>query len=305
MRRQDIDKSSLAKWPWTEEEVEILKKMREDRKHSRIIAHRLARNEASVRVKIKRLSEYFHECNKASLYEGPQALSSELESSIFRSRLETVWEGLMTLPMSQEWAKVLSKSQPESWLSMIEEHTPKHVKSILASHQPPNIARLESVEWSTTTSAGVYGWVLKPKGLNNPFDNECYLWIGSASKYRGGLKSREENLLSSSRSTQNEAPKPTIRNLGLSRTGKLITLLEISFKNDSEEEDERIRRFVTLAREVFVIWLAAAKDCSAIKEIVPWEWGDIRYYGLASHNLARNIKGIKRGGKGEKEKLRG
>jgi hypothetical protein len=92
----------------------------------------------------------------------------------------------MTLRMSQEWGKVLSKSQSESWLSMIEEHTPKHVKSILASHQPPNIAQLESVEWSTTTAAGVYGWVLKPKGLPGPFDNECYLWVGSASKYYGG-----------------------------------------------------------------------------------------------------------------------
>jgi hypothetical protein len=90
MRRQDIHKLSLAKGPWTEEETEILKKMREDRKYPRIIAHCLARNEASVRVKIKHLSEYFQECNKAPLYEGPQALLPELESSIFRSRLETV-----------------------------------------------------------------------------------------------------------------------------------------------------------------------------------------------------------------------
>jgi hypothetical protein len=74
----------------------------------------------------------------------------------------------MTLQMSQEWGKVLSKSQSKSWFSMIEEHTPKHVKS----HQPPNIAQLESVECSTTTAAGVYGWVLKPKGLPGPFDNE-------------------------------------------------------------------------------------------------------------------------------------
>lgn len=44
------------------------------------------------------------------------------------------------------------------------EYTPRHVKSILASHQPPNIAQLESVEWSNTTIAGVYRWVLKPKG---------------------------------------------------------------------------------------------------------------------------------------------
>jgi hypothetical protein len=151
-----------------------------------------------VRTKIKQLSEYFQERNKALLYEGSQALPPELEDSIFRSRLLTVWEGLMTLRVSREWDKVLS--------------------------------------------------------------------------------------------TQNEAPKPAIRDLGLSRTGKLITLLEVSFKDGSAEEVERIRRLVTLAREVFVIWLAAAKDCSAIEEIVPWELEDIRYHELANHNLARNIK---------------
>jgi hypothetical protein len=81
-------------------------------------------------------------------------------------------------------------------------------------------------------------------------------------------------------------------------------LLEISFKDDSAKEVERIKRFVTLVRDVFVIWLAAAKDCSAIKEIVPSELEDNHYYGLASHNLARNIKGSRRGGKGERGRSR-
>jgi hypothetical protein len=117
---------------------------------------------------------------------------------------------------------VLSKSQLGLWLSMIAEHTPKHVKSILALYQPPNIAQLESVEWSTTTAMGVYVWVLKPKGLPAPFDYECYLWVGSASKYRGGLTSRKSNLLSSSCLTQNEAPKPDIR---VSRTWKRMVLV--------------------------------------------------------------------------------
>jgi hypothetical protein len=49
-----------------------------------------------------------------------------------------------------------------------------------------------------------------------------------------------------------------------------------------------------LAKEVFVIWLAAAKDCSAIKEIPLWGLEDIRYPGLASHNLTRNIKWSRR-----------
>lgn len=70
IRQQDINKSFLAKGPWTEEEVEILK-MRKDHKHPQIITYRLARNKALVKVKIKHLFEYFQECNKAPLYKGP------------------------------------------------------------------------------------------------------------------------------------------------------------------------------------------------------------------------------------------
>ncbi len=68
---------------------------------------------------------------------------------------------------------------------------------------------------------------------------------------------------------QNEAPKPNIRNLSLSRIRKLITLLKVLFKDSSAKEVKRIRRLVILARKVFVIWLVAVKDCSVIKKIVP------------------------------------
>jgi hypothetical protein len=67
-------------------------------------------------------------------------------------------------------------------------------------------------------------------------------------------------------------------------------LLKVPFKDGSDEEVKRIRRLVRLAREVVVLWLAAAKDCSAIKEIAPWGLEDIRYHRLASHNLNKNIK---------------
>lgn len=187
MEEERVQEPFLEKGPWTEQQVEILEKMREDRKHPSSIAHRLGRDEVSVRVKIRKLSKYFQTSNRTPLHEEPQALPPDLENSIFRSRLEMIWEALMTLPMTEEWEEALSNSQPGSWLSMTEEHTPSKVRSILALHQPPNIARLESTEWSQTTAAGVYGWILKPMVSQCSFDNECYLWIGSASKYGGGL----------------------------------------------------------------------------------------------------------------------
>jgi len=48
-------------------------------------------------------------------------------------------------------------------------------------------------------------------------------------------------------------------------------LLKVSFKDGSAEEVKKIKRLMILRKGVFVIWLAAAKDCLAVKEIVPWE----------------------------------
>lgn len=97
---------------------------------------------------------------------------------------------------------------------------------------------------------------------------------------------------------ENEAPKQDIRELRLSKREKhFFTLLEVPFEDDSAEEIEKTRRLVTLAREVFVIWLEAARDCSLFEEIIPWEVEDLLYSGLAGHNLARNIKRSKTGGR--------
>jgi len=130
----------------------------------------------------------------------------------------------------------LSSSPPEVWLSRIKEHTPKPFRSILASHQAPTIARLESLEWSDTTAAGVYGLVWKPKRKSVYLDSECYLYTGSASIYDRGLTDGRRNLLSTWPSTRNDAPKPEMRCLGLS-PGRLVTYFEVPFRDDSDEEN--------------------------------------------------------------------
>jgi hypothetical protein len=83
-----------------------------------------------------------------------------------------------------------------------------------------------------------------------------------------------------------------MRCLGLS-PGRLVTYFEVPFRNESDEEIERIKILVALARAVFVIWLGAVRESSKlpIMDLVPRGLGKIGYYGLVSHNpLIYNVK---------------
>lgn len=267
---------------WAEPETETLKEMRENHVHTRIIADRLGRSEKAIQMKIVHLAKHFQERNEASRVEGPQILPAELEHSIFQSRFLKIWKGLMACSMTEEWDETLSSMPLETWFSSIQGHTPERFKSILASYQPPTVNQLESLEWSDTAAAGVFGWVLKPRS-SVCFDNECCLYVGSASKFDRGLRHKRLQVLSTSPGARNYAPRPYMRNHNLISKGKLITLFEMPFKDDSDEEARRVRRLVTLAREVYAIWLGAIKDRSnpVINELVPWGLEHIRYRGLA------------------------
>lgn len=239
---------------WIKEETDILKDMRIDRVHPRVIADRPGRKISSVVDKITRLSDYFKQHNEASRFEGPQSLPPELEESLLRSRLQTIWEGLMKTRMTQRWEEVLMTHDPSHWQCMIAESIPRGLLSILASIQPPHLARLESLSWSETSSAEVFAWILKPQKVSSHFDNERYVYIGSATHYGTGLEGRKANLLS--------RPYPgsdsiinSIRFHRLNRRGKFVTLLEVPFADDSTEEIEGVRTLVTLAEAVLVIWL--------------------------------------------------
>jgi DNA-binding CsgD family transcriptional regulator len=91
-KQQEKDRSSFLKGPFTEEEMDILKKIYEDGIHLRIIADRLGRKEPSVKAKIKSLAPYFQSRNKPLLFHGLQVPAPELEGSIFHWRLSTIWD---------------------------------------------------------------------------------------------------------------------------------------------------------------------------------------------------------------------
>ncbi|KAK0707155.1 hypothetical protein B0T21DRAFT_377259 [Apiosordaria backusii] len=152
------------------------------------------------------------------------------DDTLFRSRLLTIWEGLSAFPKTPRWEKTLSSKTPEFWLSQIEQHTAKHFKTILSSHESPTISLLESLEWSdTATAAGVYLWVWKPRRKRTYHDSECYLYLGSASKFGAGLADKRRALLSTWPSTRQQPPKPQMRSLGMSPKSKIVTLFEVPF----------------------------------------------------------------------------
>ena len=97
-KQQEKDRLSFLKGPFTEEEMDILKKMYEDGIHPRIIADRLGRKEPSVKAKIKSLAPLFSNRNEPLLFHSLQVRAPELEDSIFHWRLSTIWGGLTAFP---------------------------------------------------------------------------------------------------------------------------------------------------------------------------------------------------------------
>lgn len=77
-KQQEKNRLPFLKRPFTEEEMDILKKMYEDGVHPRIIADRLGRKEPSVKAKIKSLAPYFQNPNEPLLFHLPLALVNDL-----------------------------------------------------------------------------------------------------------------------------------------------------------------------------------------------------------------------------------
>ena len=101
------DKLPTIQGRWMKEEADILKELCLDHVHPRVIADRLGRKELSVVMKIASLSDYFRQHNETSRFEGPHSLPPEMEESVLRSRLQTIWEGLMRTYKTKRWDEVL------------------------------------------------------------------------------------------------------------------------------------------------------------------------------------------------------
>jgi hypothetical protein len=136
--------------------------------------------------------------------------------------------------------------------------------------------------------------------MQDSIDKTLYVYIGSASDYRGGLSIRKCHMLSRLTRPHDEALKRKIKDLGLN-SGDLKTLFTVSFENGFDGDVMDVRALVILARWALMVWLGAVDDGlkPVIKDLVPW--GEYRIVvrvsrnpraglgNLSTHDLSRSI----------------
>ena len=192
----------------------------------------------------------------------------------------------MTFKKHPQWDLILSSRPEHEWLSLIVEHTPEDVKSMLVSSHPPTPARLKDLPWSNTADGGVLAWCTEAIGEQDSTEEKLYVYVGSASDCRGGLRIRKSHMLAQWSKPHDEALKLKIKDLGLDSKGECKELFIVPFENGFAGDVIHVRALVILARVALMIWLGAGDEKlkRKTKDLVPWGLEDIEYVGLAGGN---------------------
>jgi hypothetical protein len=111
--------------------------------------------------------------------------------------------------MTPTWREALSKKPAEEWLTPISHGIPGVIKSILSGFQPPTNDELESLPSVDSTDAGVYVRLVKSRLLLQTTDR--YLYVGSASRYNGGLNLRVSQHIKKNKHTRESRLQREIR----------------------------------------------------------------------------------------------
>jgi hypothetical protein len=90
--------------------------------------------------------------------------------------------------MTPTWREALSKKPAEDWFTPISNGIPECVERILGGLQPPTYEQLESLPAVDSVDAGVYAMLVKSRHVLQITDRDLY--VGSASRYKGGLNLR-------------------------------------------------------------------------------------------------------------------
>jgi hypothetical protein len=246
----------------------------------------LGRDEEKIKAKIRRESLRIFNRIDGEVFQGPQALTPELEDSIARGRLKDALHDLLRRPMTANWRQLLSQGQAETWLTIISDNIPAQVKRLLASHQAPTLQDLENIPWVQTKSPGVYAWVMRPADTCH-FTRECYLYVGSASKPDFGLNGRRGQHISDYVWEHIPRLVSLIRRKKLQRDGTFVTLMTLDSSDVGNGDPMTRRQIVTLAEAIFTELLGGLQETSHAAEhrgLYPWGKESIGWNGCCSHN---------------------
>lgn len=150
------------------------------------------------------------------------------KEEIFMSRMSKIWEGMMTFERAAEWNDIILSRKKDEWLSRITKHIPVDVKLMLVSPHPLTPAQIKSLPWSNTADGDVFAWCTEPNRKQNSTEKILHGYIGSASKFHGGLSFRKSHMLSRSTILHGGGLKFKFKDLDLNSEGEFKKVVHSS-----------------------------------------------------------------------------
>lgn len=247
------------KGEWAEDETRDLIRLRRGGALITKIAHLLRRTKPSIKEKLREIGSAISETGAR---QGPRELPPGLQESLFSARLENIWKGLLQSDMTPSWREALRERPAEEWLSRVSAGIPEESRRLLGGLQPPTGEELESLPPVATSDAGVFARL-----VFNPYevrmDSDRYLFVGSASKYDGGLLARKR-----SQSEKGLSKKMKKKHLV---EDVFVTLMTMKMDDSSEQSVLDVRRTVTIAKSILRLWLGAlGNPPHDLRVLYPW-----------------------------------
>lgn len=272
---------------WSQDEIQQLKSLRRERLPLQKIARLLRRNRLDVDEQRQKLANAIVEYTVA---EGPQALPSGFQQSMFESRLLDIWHVLEKSPMTAEWREIFHKGSSQERLSTISASIPDAIKAMLGGLRAPTWAELEALPTTYTLDAGVYARLIDGN-YEGKETNRRFLYVGSGTSFWGGLNRRISAHLKERKRTSPYRFQPEIDRRQLKGTNHLITLMTTRIPSKDNEDVYDARVTMTLAKAILTVWLGAFQSHERqLQECCPWDPETLGYEGLSVQNpLMRDV----------------
>ena len=263
---------------WSDYEIQQLVGLREQGLSVTKLATWLRRPTEAVRKHLQGLESTLV---APSVVHGPQELPPGFRDSLFTARLEAVWQALLRSDMAQTWKETLERSN-EGWLSKISRLIPESVKKLLGGLRPPTWDDLESLPSIDTTDAGVYAR-LSTSRHSFHMASDRYLYVGSATRYGGGLNWRIYQHTRKNTRKWESRLQYDIRTKRLKSS--FVTLMVMKMDHSNPEAVLEVRRTVVLAEAIFTVWLGALeRPPHDLQNMCPWDLRTLQWTGWSSHN---------------------
>jgi hypothetical protein len=256
---------------WSDYKIARLIELRKPGLPLNTLQRLLRRKEPDVLEKLRELSYAYA---GPGVVEGPQELPPGLQESLFDTRLAATFQALQESDMTETWKAALQEKTPQEWLSRISNAVPERVKKMLGALRPPTWDEVEGLTPVDTDDTGVYARLVTSRHEIHMV-SERYPYVGSASKYGGGISARIIDHM-----TRASRLQDTIKKKKLKGNGSFVTLMTMKMDSPDEEAVREVWRTVILAEAIFTVWLRAfISTPRPLSGVFPWNPETLQYRG--------------------------